>query len=77
MADDVGQYEAVTLFQRSDGKRDIKFGRHDDRTHLNKSGQFELDRGTVVELDEPIEPDDLDSWGVEDFPPQVREFFQR
>lgn len=68
--------EAVTLLEREDGVRTMKFGRHDGRVFFDTDeadAPFMTEDAEVVELDAPTPMPELQS--AADFPERVREFF--
>lgn len=66
--------DAVTLFEREDGTRSMKYGRHGDKFHLNTdTGGLQKETAEVVELGEEKDVSEFED--ASDFPERVREFF--
>ena len=67
--------DAITLFDREDGTRSMKLGRHDDRI-LDGENTIASEQTEIVELGEPVPKTQiLSNWGDADFPDRVQEFF--
>lgn len=65
--------EAVTLFERADGKRTMKLGAHEPRAFLGVENGLVGESAEVVALDEPKREIELQH--ADDFPERVQEFF--
>lgn len=67
--------EHITLFERDNGERSMKFGAHEPRAFLDEEHGLGEEEAEVVDLDHAYTRATLEEWDSSDFPERVQEFF--